>query len=314
MIWNGLLRLHPGLFHQQRNAMPSWTKKAWLLYLALKSFISIYKDDIYCLLRSQAVDTPFQSLKGHPCHSIRTYPALGSNHRDYEKQYKPGTQQAHADACSRLPLPETPSSVPIPGDTILLINHLNSIPVKASQIALWTQRDPVLSTVTKYVIQGWPSKPTNDAQKPHYNHQQELSVEGSCLLWGNRVIIPLQSRKLVLEELHIGHPGIERMKRLARSYLWLPGLDDDIEQKVKSCIPCQSNKKLLSTAPLHLWEWPCSPWSRIHVDYAGPFLGKMFLLIVDSHSKWVEVHVTTGATAATTIDKLQITFAALGLP
>ena len=52
---------------------------------------------------------------------------------------------------------------------------------------------------------------------------------------------------------------------------------------------------------------------KIHVDYAGSFLGKMFLLIVDSYSKWVAVHVTTSATAATTIDKLQIIFAALGL-
>ena len=45
-----------------------------------------------------------------------------------------------------------------------------------------------------------------------------------------------------------------------------------------------------------------------------PISGKMFLLIVDSHSKWVEVHVTTSATIATTIDKLQTSFAALGLP
>lgn len=49
-------------------------------------------------------------------------------------------------------------------------------------------------------------------------------------------------------------------------------------------------------------------------DYLGLFLGKMFLLIMDSHSKWVKVHVATSATIATTIDKLQITFAALGLP
>ena len=220
-------------------------------------------------------------------------------------------QQAHADACSRLPLPE---SVLIPGDTILLIDHLNSTSVKAAQIGVWTQRDPVLSSVTRHVRQDWPSKPTNDAQKPYYNRREELSVEDNCLLWGNRVVILPQGRKLVLEELHVGHPGIEHMKRLARSYLWWPGLDGDIEQKVKTCIPCQNNRKLPSTAPMHPWEWPRAPWSRIHIDYLGPFLGKMCLLIVDSHSKWVEVHVTTSATTATTIDKLQTTFAALGLP
>ena len=172
----------------------------------------------------------------------------------------------------------------------------------------------MLSTVTSHVLQGWPSKPRNDAQKPYYNRREELSVENDCLLWGNRVVIPPQGRKLVLEELHAGHPGIERMKRLARSYPWWPGLDSDIEQKVKTCIPCQNNRKMPSTAPMHPWEWPRAPWSRVHIDYLGPFLGKMFLLIVDSHSKWVEVHVTTSATTATTIDKLQTSFAALGLP
>ena len=40
----------------------------------------------------------------------------------------------------------------------------------------------------------------------------------------------------------------------------------------------------------------------------------MFLVIVDSHSKWLEVHVTHLASSAVTIEKLQITFAALGLP
>ena len=99
---------------------------------------------------------------------------------DYEIQYKLGVQQSHADACSCLPLPDTPSSVPIPGDTTLLIDHLNSTPVKAAQIGVWTQRDPVLSLVTRHVLQGWPSKPTNDAQKPYYNCREELSVEDNC--------------------------------------------------------------------------------------------------------------------------------------
>ena len=49
----------------------------------------------------------------------------------YEIQYKPGMQQ---DACSFLLLPDTPLSVPIPGDNILLIDHLNSTSVKVVQI------------------------------------------------------------------------------------------------------------------------------------------------------------------------------------
>ena len=35
-------------------------------------------------------------------------------------------------------------------------------------------------------------------------------------------------------------------------------------------------------APLHPWSWPERPWERVHADYAGPFLGHMFLLLVDA--------------------------------
>ena len=43
--------------------------------------------------------------------------------------------------------------------------------------------------------------------------------------------------------------------------------------------------------PVHFWEWPATPWQRIHVDFAGPFVGRMFLIIVDAHSKWPEVEI-----------------------
>lgn len=39
----------------------------------------------------------------------------------------------------------------------------------------------------------------------------------------------------MLEELHQSHPGMSRMKRLARGYIWWPHMDADIENKVKSC-------------------------------------------------------------------------------
>lgn len=45
-------------------------------------------------------------------------------------------------------------------------------------------------------------------------------------------------QKQLLEDLHNDHPGMARMKNLARSYLWWPGLDAEIEDKVKSCKLC----------------------------------------------------------------------------
>ena len=76
------------------------------------------------------------------------------------------------------------------------------------------------------------------------------------------------------------------MKLLARGYLWWPGMDREIEDRVKSCLVCQTTTKDPPVTPLHPWSWPEKPWTRVHIDYAGPLEGKMFLLIADAHSKW----------------------------
>ena len=51
-----------------------------------------------------------------------------------------------------LPLPEVPREVPVPADTILLMDYLQASPITASQIKTWTDRDPVLSKLRKIVV------------------------------------------------------------------------------------------------------------------------------------------------------------------
>ena len=57
-----------------------------------------------------------------------------------------------------------------------------------------------------------------------------------------------------------------------------------------------------------------SSWERIHVDFAGPFLGRMFMVIVDAHSKWPEVIEMKSTTAERTNQELRTIFARYGLP
>ncbi len=106
----------------------------------------------------------------------------------------------------------------------------------------------------------------------------------------------------MLEELHQGHPGIARMKALARSFVWWPGMDKELELKVKQCEPCQKNQHFPAMAPIQPWEFPKKPWSRIHIDYAGPVDGHMFLVVVDAYSKWLDVRIAKQANSRTTSD------------
>ena len=91
-------------------------------------------------------------------------------------------------------------------------------------------------------------------------------------------------------------------------------MDQEVEREANQCDACQQNSKSPSTAPLHPWEWPEKPWTRLHVDYAGPFLGKMFLVLIDSHSKWMDVYLVTTATSHGTIEKIRQSFSVHGLP
>ncbi len=52
----------------------------------------------------------------------------------------------------------------------------------------------------------------------------------------------------------------------------------------------------------------------MHLDFTGPFMGKLFLLAIDAHSKWGEVYEMTSTTTTKTIEILHCLFAAYGLP
>lgn len=95
--------------------------------------------------------------------------------------------------------------------------------------------------------------------------------------------------------------------------MWWPQIDNDIELKAQSCQACQAVRNMPGVAPLHCWKWPARAWQRIHVDFAEKDK-QHFLVVVDSHSKWLEVVHMTVTTASKTIEVLRRLFAAYGLP
>ena len=60
----------------------------------------------------------------------------------------------------------------------------------------------------------------------------ELSVQNGCVLCGSRVVVPPPGRA----------PILKLMKALARSVVWWPGLDEELENKVKSCTTCKKGR------------------------------------------------------------------------
>ena len=244
--------------------------------------------------------------------------ALTLGSYNYTLCYKPGKNNLNADALSRLPGSYQPSSVPDPPEVVLSLSYLSDqeLPLKAKMISQETLHDPTLSKVLNFVLKGWPAKLSEELSdlKPYFTRRNELSTEQGCVIWGSRVIIPGKFREKVLSELHNMHPGIVKMKLLSRSYVWWPKLDEAIEQTVRACRPCQEVSSKPALALLNPWKWTGTPWSRIHIDFAGPVEGKMILVIVDATSKFIDAHVMSGSSTSATLDKLRHTFALHGIP
>ena len=172
----------------------------------------------------------------------------------YTIKHKPGKNLGNADALSHLPQKDTTDSDCIPGDLVHLLNHLETTTVSSSHIRRGTDKDPTLSKVRQYILQGWPTAQLGEEYKPFTSRKDELSVIDGCILWGARIVVPPPGQKSVLEELHETHLGASKIKALARSYIWWPKMDDSIEDVAKRCPCCQQASSSPPKATLHSWE------------------------------------------------------------
>ncbi|XP_015780595.1 PREDICTED: uncharacterized protein K02A2.6-like [Acropora digitifera] len=230
---------------------------------------------------------------------------------NYTIEFIPGKQNVYADFLSRRPIDADPSDEEQVTVNVMFIEGDQF--VNASIVASETKRDSVLSKVLQFTQHGWPEKPEPVFQ-PYHNKRLELTQEDGILLWNSRVIVPEVLRTLLLKDLHAQHLGMVKMKQLARRYLWWPGLDKEIEETVKLCHSCQEAAKAPPAPNPASWSWPGGPWKRLHLDFAGPYLSKMFLVIVDGYSKFVEVVPMGQATTTNTIAALRRVFSYFGLP
>lgn len=229
----------------------------------------------------------------------------------YSLKFRPANENLEADCLSRLPVRQESAN---DAEETFYSLRLQSMPVTHKDIARATSHDQLLCRVLELTSTGWPNFTDDVELKPFFDRRTQLTTHQGCLLWGMRVVVPAKLRSLVLQELHDGHPGIVRSKELARSYVWWPSIDADLESHVKACKPCQEQRSAPNSAPLHPWSWPTSPWKRVHIDFAGPFRQHMFLVVVDAHSKWPEVCIMKNTTSTATIDRLREMFSRFGYP
>lgn len=293
-------------------------REALAIYYAVKKFLYYLLGRKFILVTDhQPLKTIFGQKRGIPpmaAGRLQRWNVFLSNF-DFEVEYIKGTSNLIADCLSRLPMSEAKI-----GEEKLTSTYLNFVNtsftnvIDEKQVRIEARHDPILARVIEFVNKGWPTHNIDTELKPFYNKACELTIERGVLMWGYRVVIPVKLRKAVIKELHSAHTGMVKMKSIARSLVWWPKVDDDIEKCVNNCTVClkyrQDDKKSI------VIPWPNTefPFQRIHIDFMGPFKGNTYLIVLDAHSKWTEAFKMKTISAEETVERIRECCARFGVP
>uniref|UniRef100_A0A914VIB5 RNA-directed DNA polymerase n=1 Tax=Plectus sambesii TaxID=2011161 RepID=A0A914VIB5_9BILA len=249
----------------------------------------------------------FGSKKGLPttaANRLQNYGIILMGY-SFDIEYVNTSKFGKADGLSRLPLVNDDDVQPLikkidSGLSETYTKTFANLPIQADQVRAATASDPIFQAVMTLHRKGWPEKLTPtfkvqastvaaDSLTPYFRIRHELAIANDCLLWGLRVLIPTSLRPRILAQLHDTHPGQTAMKRLARQRFWWLGMGKEIEKKTAQCDACKRMLTKTSKVPLQPWLAAQRPFQRLHINFAGPYLDAMWLIVVNAYSKWIEV-------------------------
>ncbi|KAL0884211.1 hypothetical protein ABMA27_016213 [Loxostege sticticalis] len=238
--------------------------------------------------------------KSKPCARIERWVLRLQTYR-YNIKYKPGKTNI-ADPLSRLcKYSDIMMKTKRDEHVHQIVENARPRAVSMAEIKIQSEGDPEIRKVKKGIYNNdW-----DESVKGYKIFENELCFFGDVLLRGNRLVIPSQLRKSVLDAAHEGHPGIVGMKGRLRCKVWWPRIDRDAENLVRSCKGCT-----LVGLPN-----PPTPMKHIAIDLLGPLPSNDYLLVVvDYYSRYKEVKITKTITSLVIIKLLKEIFSRLGFP
>ena len=94
-----------------------------------------------------------------------------------------------------------------------------------------------------------------------------------------RAIIPLPLRLDVSDKIHTGHQGIQKCRERAKSGVWWPNINKQIEDLVRECPTCIKTKAIRAE-PMISSQLPERPFQKVGIDLFK-WKRQEFILLVD---------------------------------
>ena len=158
----------------------------------------------------------------------------------------------------------------------------------------------------------------------HYRpHFENISSKWGLTFLNDKIVVPTELRKKLLDTLHFGHAGITKTIAEAKIFWW-PNINKDTEEKVKNCIAClSSGKNLKYQIPKNengKLKILAEPGQEIQIDFTGKLHNKklngesQLLIAIDRFSKWPTVKICKTTETKEVINFLTQIFNLYGTP
>ena len=111
--------------------------------------------------------------------------------------------------------------------------------------------DPTLVRLAKVIQNGWPEtgKELESDIKPYFQHRYELHIVDGVIFFQNRIVVPIGLKHQFLAKLHESHLGVVKSKLLARTSIYWPNWNNDVECVCNECETSRENQHMPPNIP-----------------------------------------------------------------
>ena len=234
----------------------------------------------------------------------------------------PGKKNCGPDAVSRIPTPPPSSQTAIsnvndiePALVAALKHITSSRNIHLDRIRKHSVSDGQYIKLLDAVLTGFPvdrHKLPPDISE-FWSMRDDLYAIDNLIFSTGRPLIPKSMRSTLLEELHIGHQGVNAMKTNARQRFFWPGMNKHLQQVRDNCRRCNEISPSQRKEPLQCTPTPDYPFQQVVSDLFH-MSGITYLIYADRFSGWTEVAITKNANTKVVCDILRRYFTTFGVP